>query len=305
MTTIAFATDCHHSTLAADDRLAVRRLEGAGVRVEAVVWNDERVRWSSFDAVIIRSTWDYHLQAHAFKRWLSRLRAAGVPVWNSPAIIGWNMDKGYLEHLSRAGISVVPTVRISLADVVPLRSVLKRHGWSRAVVKPSVSASAYDTWQTTTELAAFGDARVAVMLEHSDVLVQPFIEAIEQGEWSLVFLGGEFSHAVIKRTAKDDFRVQRECGGSAERAVPRGELIEFGRRVLACAPDATLYARVDACVVDNKPMVMELELIEPSLFLDLDGGAPQRFAEAILARVEDVRCQMLDVGDCPPLRNSG
>ncbi|MDQ6827845.1 MAG: hypothetical protein M3081_03165 [Gemmatimonadota bacterium] len=258
-----------------------------------------------FDAVIIRSTWDYHLHPIEFKRWLARLRAAEVPVWNSTAIIGWNMDKGYLEHLSLAGIAVVPTVRLTGADTVTLRSVLKRHGWTRAVVKPSVSASAYDTWQTTAELAAFGDARVAMMLERSDVLVQPFIEEIDQGEWSLVFLGGEFSHAVIKRTAKDDFRVQRECGGSAERAVPRRELIEFGQRVLACAPDATLYARVDVCLVNGAPMVMELELIEPSLFLDLDAGAPKRFADAILARIADVRCQKSDASDCEPLRDSG
>jgi glutathione synthase/RimK-type ligase-like ATP-grasp enzyme len=280
---IAFVTHAGLPGLSADDRLAVEELRRRGAGVEPAVWDDPGVRWSTYDRVVIRSCWDYHLRPDAFLGWLDRLEGEGVPLWNPVPVVRGNVDKAYLGDLAAAGLPVVPTVRLERGEAVDLAGLLDGRGWTEAVIKPSISASAFRTLRIGPGEATAAQKTLDELLASSGALVQPFLREIQSGgEWSLAFLGGEYSHAVLKKPGAGDFRVQVELGGSADPAVPPPALVEQARRVVERIPGPWLYARVDGVAIDGTFTLMELELTEPSLFLMADDQAPARFAEAIL-----------------------
>ena len=281
---IAFVTHAGLPGLAADDQLAVAELARRGAEVEPTVWDDPGVQGSGFDGVVLRSCWDYYLRLSSFLDWLARLEREGVPLWNPAAVVRANVDKGYLGKLAAAGVSVVPTVQVEKGETADLLAILDERGWDEAVVKPAVSASAFRTWRTSRAEAQAQQASFDELLSLSSALIQPFLPEIQtRGEWSFIFLGGELSHAVLKRPQEGDFRVQEHLGGSSRPAVPSRELIGQARAVVEKIPRPWLYARVDGVESGEGFLLMELELTEPSLFLGTDPGAPARFAKAILA----------------------
>ncbi len=238
--------------LAPDDRLLRDALLRRDVDARAVVWDDASVDWRAFDAIVVRSTWDYHKRIDEFRAWLASMD--GLPLWNPASVLRWNTHKSYLLELQSRGIEIVPTLFVPRG--------------SSFIVKPAVSATAF-----RTELHAAGD----------DVLVQPFVpEVLTDGELSFVFLGKKFSHAVRKRPNNGDFRVQTEFGGSAERFTPCAEFIAQAQRIASTLGDEWLYARIDCVARDGRLILMELEATEPSLFLDLESA--ERFADAIVSR---------------------
>jgi glutathione synthase/RimK-type ligase-like ATP-grasp enzyme len=167
-----------------------------------------------------------------------------------------------------------------------LKAVLERRGWDEAVVKPAVAVGSHGAWRTARAATAADQPRFAGQLGARDVLVQPFLpEVVSQGEWSLVFFGGEYSHAVLKRPAEGDFRVQEHLGGSSVPAEADQALVDQGRSALAAVGQPLLYARVDGVERDGQLVLTELEIIEPSLFLGLAPGAGQQFAEAIVRQL--------------------
>ncbi|MEP7381744.1 MAG: hypothetical protein ABI910_08665 [Gemmatimonadota bacterium] len=279
---IAFVTYRALPQLSEDDRLAVTELRQHGVTVESAVWDSPLVDWQRYDALVIRSTWDYTERADAFEAWLAHVEHVGIPLWNPPGLVRWNMDKRYLLDLATRGVSTVPTMVVERGSDVSLATVVGETGWESLVYKPSIAASAarvarvaagdYDTHEP-----AFGQ-----LVAERDMLVQPFLpEIVAEGEWSLLFFGGQYSHAVKKRTAHGDFRVQRELGGSLVAEVPRAALIAQAESIVAQLPGTWLFARVDACERDGGLLLMELELIEPDLFLGYHSSAPRRFANAL------------------------
>jgi len=285
MKRIAFVTHAGLPGLSDDDRLAVEELTRRGAEVTPAVWDDPGVQWSGFDSVVLRSTWDYHLKLASFLDWLDRLEREGVPLWNPAAVVRANVDKGYLVDLAVAGIPVVPTVRVERASAADLAAILDERGWTDAVIKPAVSASAFRTWRTSRSQAAAEQSTFEELLATSPALVQPFLPEIQtRGEWSIIFLGGEHSHSVLKRPREGDFRVQEHLGGWSEPDAPGPGLIAQARAVVETIPGPWLYARVDGVERDAGLLLMELELTEPSLFLGTGREAPARFAEAILAR---------------------
>ncbi|MDQ5867553.1 MAG: hypothetical protein M3390_17765, partial [Chloroflexota bacterium] len=283
---VALATYRDLPLLCDDDRLLLDYLNRHGVQAEAVVWDADDTAWRSFDCVVLRSCWDYHLRPTEFAEWVKGLAAAQVPMLNPAPTVLWNMDKAYLQDLDRDGVKVVPTVWLRNGEPVDLHAILERHAWDEAVIKPSISATAFKTWRTTLSEASEHDAELQQMLAGADLLVQPFIkEVAEKGEWSLVFLGGEYSHAVLKRPREGDFRVQEKFGGSARRETPPDELVAQASDVLARSGKPWSYARVDGVDVEGELVLMELELIEPYLFLAEHPQAAQRFAEAIVRQM--------------------
>jgi glutathione synthase/RimK-type ligase-like ATP-grasp enzyme len=277
----AFVTWSGLPGLSADDRLAAAALVRRGVAVEAAVWDDPAVPWSAYTAVIVRSTWDYHRRPAAFLRWIDRMDDAGVALWNPPALLRWNFDKGYLGELEQRGVAVVPTCTVPKGSTATLGATLRERGWDDVVVKPAVSASAYQTWRSSASRAGADAARFAALLEAGDVLVQPYQPGIEAGEWSFCFFGGAFSHAVLKRPRLGDFRVQSELGGTVSVEHPPPALLTEAAVVTSLIPGRWLYARVDACSAGQGLLLMELELIEPTLFFHADTRAADRFAEAL------------------------
>ena len=283
MTRIALATYSKLPTLNEDDRLLIPALADLGVTAVPAVWDAPTVCWDEFQGVLIRSAWDYHLRAPEFLGWIARLERAGVAVWNPGDVLRWNHHKRYLRDLAAAGsVATVPTRWLARGEAADLPALLADAGWREAVIKPAVSASAFGTWRTSSQTAARDQSRLEQLLESGDAMVQPFIaEMSTAGEWSLLFLGGRFSHAVRKRAAAGDYRVQWEFGGTAETGVPADQVIADAGRVLAAVPGRPLYARVDGVERGGRLVLMELELIEPHLFLGWDAQAAGRLARAI------------------------
>jgi glutathione synthase/RimK-type ligase-like ATP-grasp enzyme len=251
-----------------------------------VVWDAPGVAWDAYAAVVVRSCWDYHRRLAEFLAWAEALMREGVPLWNDAATLRWNADKSYLRELALRGVAVVPTLWLEPAEQPDLAALLEREGWPEAVVKPAVSASAEGAWLTTPSRARHEGPALSALLRRGHVLVQPRLpEVMAEGEWSLVFFEGAFSHAVRKRPQPGEFRVQEEFGGSVESATPPAALLDDAAQALRAAGRSALYARVDGVLRAGRLMLMELELIEPHLFLLDAEGAADRFANAIAARL--------------------
>jgi glutathione synthase/RimK-type ligase-like ATP-grasp enzyme len=286
---VALATCAALRELSDDDRPLLAELWGLGIKAEPAVWDDASVDWKSYDAVVIRSTWDYHLSPASFSAWLARLEALGVPLWNPAPVVRANADKSYLRELEARGVSVVPTLWIEQGKPAVLDALLASRGWADAVVKPVISGGAF----RTSRVKRGGDAGQAALddvLAHSAAMVQPFLpEIAAEGEWSFIFLGGEFSHAVLKTPRAGDFRVQEDHGGRTERREPPPGLLTQAREAAIAGPTPWLYARVDGVRRGDELVVIELELIEPSLYLRHSPTAARKLADAIKARLSNPR----------------
>lgn len=192
---IAFVTSVGWPNLTDDDRLAVAELTRRGAEVQPAVWDDPGMNWSHFDRVVLRSCWDYHLRLPEFLDWLDRMERAKIALWNPPSLIRFNADKAYLEALAAAGVPGVPTLRAEKGEPADLAVLLDRQGWTEAVVKPAVSASAFRTRRLRREEAGAAQEDFTGMLADSAVLLQPFLPEIQtRGEWSFLFFAGELSH---------------------------------------------------------------------------------------------------------------
>jgi len=285
---VALVSCADYPDLPADDQLLTAALRRQGVGVAAAVWNDPQVAWQEYDAIVLRSCWDYHLHPAAFLRWLDHLEQPAVHpprVYNDVPTVRWNMTKTYLRDLEGA-VATAPTVWVPQGAATTLQAIVDSVGWEELVVKPTVSATAYKTWRVERTRARQHEARFARLIGERDVMVQQFLPAVlREGELSLVFLAGEFSHAVRKRPATGDFRVQEQFGGTAERADVEPGLIRQAAAAVAASPGKPLYARVDGVVVDGGLVLMELELVEPTLFFGLESAAADRLAIAITRTV--------------------
>ncbi len=278
---VALVTCRDEAELPADDRLLPPELAGRGIAASAQLWDDPNVRWESFDAIVLRSTWDYHVRYEEFRRWIEARASEGAPLWNPAPLVEWNSHKFYLRDLERRGVPIVPTRFLPAGTGGDLGEILAREGWQRAVVKPAVSATAFRTHRVDRRSAP-NDAPARELLAESDALVQEYLPEIESdGEWSFVYLGGEFSHAVRKRPTPGDFRVQEQFGGTAETGRPDAELVRRAQAAVAAIDLPWLYARVDAVETSRGLLLMELELVEPTLYLASDRDAVRRFADAI------------------------
>jgi|CXWL01.1.fsa_nt_gi glutathione synthase/RimK-type ligase-like ATP-grasp enzyme len=265
--------------LTEDDRPLLGELWARGIKAEPVVWDDPGVDWSVYDAVLIRSAWDYHLKAVSFRAWLARLDFLGVPSWNPTEVVRANIDKYYLKRLEAAGVSVVPTLWVPQGARERADDLLAVRGWDQAVIKPAISAGAYRTARVRRGAA---QAALDEVLLHSDAMVQSYLaEIAAEGEWSFIFLGGEFSHAVLKTPREGDFRVQVEYGGRAVGRPAPPELLTQAREAAIVAPGPWLYARVDGVRRGKELVVIEVELIEPVLYLSCAPSAAGQLASAV------------------------
>ena len=285
MKRIALATSSKYAQLTEDDRLLLAPLAKLGLRAEPTVWDDVHIEWSRYAAVVLRSCWDYHLKPDSFLRWISRLEAEGVAVFNAAPLVRWNADKVYLRHLEAKGIGVVPTfwaddhVHSCEQNPICLKDKLRELGWHKAVIKPRISATAHRTLLVSESDA--GDAQSHFDDLRPGVMVQKFMAGVaSEGEWSVIFFAGRFSHAVLKKPRSGDFRVQNDFGGTSRVGDPPANVLAAATQAVY-AVDATVYARVDGVVEDSRFHLMELELIEPALFLADHPEAAGRFAEAI------------------------
>jgi hypothetical protein len=283
MSSVAFVTYRDLPHLTAEDQLVCSCLQRYGVETHAVIWDDPAIVWTSYDIVVVRSCWDYHLQPSAFSAWLATLESLQTPVWNPTPILRWNLHKRYLRDLRARGVAIPPTCWLERGSFAELGTLLGDQGWEEAVIKPAISATAYQTWRTTRRQAQHDQPHFAAGLQHADLLVQQFMQpVVTDGEWSLVFFQKQYSHAVLKKAQTGDFRVQDEFGGRVEIVSPGIGVIEQAEQIINGIAGPLLFARVDGIARDGQLMLMELELIEPFLFLQSDPNAVERFARAIV-----------------------
>lgn len=282
-TKIAFATYTELADLIEGDQLAVKALEMHGFAVQAAVWDDRSIDWTQYRAVVIRSCWDYHQRIEEFLGWLARLEGLAIPLLNPVEIVRWNMNKTYLRDLQARGIEVLPSVWLAQYAELNLVDLMKERDWQQVVVKPVISAAADHTHVIAVDKVSEKQAEIDILLQRGGLIVQEFAEEIEsQGEWSFMFYGGQYSHAVLKRPAAGDFRVQPHLGGTHAVASPEDAFVNQARAALSAVDSQLLYARVDAIERGGRLMLMELELIEPYLFFPEHPLAPERFAQALL-----------------------
>jgi glutathione synthase/RimK-type ligase-like ATP-grasp enzyme len=284
MKKVGFVTYRQAPNLTADDALALDPLKQFGIETIPVIWNATKVDWQSFDAVILRSCRDYHHQPQEFRHWIDHLDELQVTIWNPVPIIRWNMDKKYSSDLAAEGVAIPPTVWLEKGAAADLPTLLRENDFERAVIKPTISATAHRTWRTSLDKAQQDQHKLDVILSASGAMVQKFADkAITNGEWSLLFLDGKYSHAVLKRPKEGDFRVQSDFGGTSTPQIPSPALLEQAEAIVRLIKSPLLCARVDGIDNDGQFVLLELELIEPELFLRLDPLAPRRFDAAIAA----------------------
>ncbi|MFE5335565.1 RimK family alpha-L-glutamate ligase [Isoptericola sp. NPDC056573] len=297
-TRIGLATCSALPRLDSDDRPLLAALTERGVVAEAVVWDDPDVDWSVYDLVVVRSTWDYSPRRDEFLAWARR-----VPrLENSAAVLAWNTDKGYLRTLEEAGVPVIPTIWLDPDRHLSKRAVHTRMpAFGDFVVKPVVSAGAQDAGRyqpVSAQSRALAIKHAVDLLDQGRaVMIQPYVTSVDTtGETGLVFVDGELRHAVRKHALLTGPAEASEALYAAERMEPATatpEQVDVAEKALAVAREQVggeqpfLYARVDLVTGDDgTPMVIELELTEPSLWMQHAGTAAtlDAFADAIVAR---------------------
>lgn len=282
---IAIATSAEHRDLAEDDRSLLAAFAARGLDARPVVWNDPSVSWRSARAVVIRSTWDSHLHADAFRAWAEAVDAT-VTLHNPARLVAWNLHKGYLRELADRGIAITPTRWSDRGDTPDLERVLRETGWPRLVVKPAISAGATGTHIVDHDNAAELQPIVDALSSEHDLMLQPYLSTFEvEGERSYVYIDGRLSHAVRRPPTLTTTRRGFEEPQAIETPDPKE--LAIADAVAAALPEGWLYARVDVATDDDGlTRLQEVELIEPSLFLGLAPGATERLADAVLARLE-------------------
>lgn len=248
------------------------------------IWNDENVDWSNFDVAVIKSPWDYHNHLSEFLNWLDHIEQLGVRVLNPVEIIKWNSDKHYLKDIANKQLPVIAS------EYLEKGSFFENHFFDllnadKLVVKPCVSAGAQNTVTISRDNVDERSKEINELLKEQDYMVQPFVEEIKNGEWSFLFFNGKYSHCSLKTPKEGDFRVQHYHGGSISYPTPDPLHIEQAGAYLKSLPQSTLYARVDGVLIDNTFNLMELELIEPYLFLNGDKVLLENYYQALIALI--------------------
>jgi glutathione synthase/RimK-type ligase-like ATP-grasp enzyme len=279
MPKIAIATYNKLPDLTENDCLLIPILEKKGFEVHPEIWDNPEVDWRIYDIVLIRSTWDYYLKPEAFKNWISQFINSKTKLINSPEIVLKNSHKFYLKELGDKGVSIIPTVFSS--EKIELEK-LKMGG--KIVIKPAVSAGSHET--EIFEVNMLTQEVLDNKTRTGDWLVQPFIEEIKDaGEISMLFFGGNFSHAIQKVPKSGDFRVQKQFGAQYLKFEPSTRLLSIAKNIVEIAGKESVYARIDGVMTQNGFLLMEVEMIEPDLFFEHTLDGPNRFVEAVLEKL--------------------
>jgi glutathione synthase/RimK-type ligase-like ATP-grasp enzyme len=273
-----------------DDQKAEAPLKEKGISILPVVWDDPNQDLQGFDAFIFRSCWNYHRFHVEFMKWIEGLEKLQKPIFNSPNLVRWNLNKKYLLEMQNV-ILVARTFWWPVKTALTLSQIdscLQQLPGDQVVIKPAISLNGQDTF-----LMAKGDRseilrQIQSLLHSRDVLLQEFLPEIQtSGEVSLLFFDGQFSHAVRKKTKGSEFRIHAEYGGTREGISVSSELVQACAKVVHCLPEKTLYARVDIVETKSGPSLIELEITDPMLYLAYDSGAADKYASALKKWLDD------------------
>ncbi|MDJ0712248.1 MAG: hypothetical protein QNJ14_17800 [Woeseiaceae bacterium] len=279
--TVAFLVMEDMSDFVTDFHLAIEPLGELGWQVETVAWRTQH-EWDRFDAVYICTPWDYPQFPDEFLQVLAAIDASSAALCNAMSIVQWNLDKSYLKDVEARGERIVPSTWYAQFSRDDVAGYFREHCADTVVLKPTVGGNAVDTFVLRAPVPDATLATLEQLFENRTFLVQPYIASITtEGEYSLFYMNGQYSHAIGKVPAKGDFRVQEEHGADIRSVEPPPGLREVAERVFSHIQPLPVYGRGDwVRGPDGEFLLMELELIEPSLYLRTDALAPTRFARA-------------------------
>jgi glutathione synthase/RimK-type ligase-like ATP-grasp enzyme len=272
------------TNLLQEDRYLEQALKDLGYQTQRVAWSNPTFDWSQAKAVVLRTPWDYFEKFPAFSVWLEKVSKV-TQVINSPDLLWWNMDKIYFKDLIQRGVVLPETQFYPRGASLDIKTELTRLGWAEGVLKPTISGAARHTYRVNTANADEIAAKVAPLASTEAFMLQPFIPSVlSRGEVSLMYFGGQYTHAVRKVARSGDFRVQDDHGGTVvPYEKPRADEFRLAEQALRACPQAPVYARVDLVDgPDGQPLLMELEVVEPELFLRYHPSAAKVFAQALV-----------------------
>ena len=265
-----------------EQELLKSSLEAQGLKVNVTFWDNPSYKWQETKSLLFRTVWDYFERFDEFWEWLEQVKTK-TRLINSYELIKWNIDKHYLRDLKNNGIQVVPTYFADRENNISLQEIANSKDWKHIVIKPAISASAFNTYKITNDEIEQKEQLFHELLQTHDMLVQPFFPTIsELGEASLMVFGGKFTHAILKKAKAGDFRVQDDFGGTVHDYNPTQEEIKFAEKVFQSCTSLPIYGRVDIVWDSNKHIYLsELEIIEPELWIRNRPESANKIAEAV------------------------
>ena len=265
-----------------EEGLLLAGLRSRGLRARRVAWSNPTFDWSTTRGAVFRSTWDYFERYPEFSAWMDRV-VSQTRLFNSPALLRWNLDKHYLGDLAERGVTVPATRFIERGETASLHELVASSGFGEVIIKPAISGAARHTYRLRREDCAAHEPVFRELIANEAMLLQPFLgNVLAQGELSLIVLGGRCTHAVRKIAKPGDFRVQDDHGGTVHAHTPTAAEVAFAESAVAACPELPMYARVDAVRDDTGALTtMELELVEPELFFRFHPPSGDVLAEAL------------------------
>lgn len=274
--------EIYTSTTEDEELTLLNFLLNKGLSIERVIWNDPLVDWGKYNLAILKSPWDYTDHLADFQQWLNHLESLGIKLLNPFDKVRWNMDKHYLQEIADAGLPVISSLYLEKDSVVDIEQLLTTFNVDKLIIKPCVSAGAKDTFMLTAENFPVYQEQLHKLLKEKAFIVQPFMKEVFEGEWSFLFFNGTYSHCLLKVPKDGEFRVQHYYGGSVNVQQTADKYIQEAKAYVDQFATGCLYARVDGLIVDDQLNLMELELIEPYLFLNSHPGALENYYQALL-----------------------
>ena len=270
----------------AEDNYVKEALENKGLKVLRTYWDNPDIDFSDIKITLFRTIWDYFHRFKEFSEWLDKTKKITTFI-NPPEIIRWNIDKHYLQEIKIKGINIPETKFTEKGETKSLKTLFHETNWKEAVLKPTVSGAGRHTYKLNSETVDNYEAVFQELIREEDMMLQEFQYNIyEKGELAFMIFNGKFSHAVLKKAKKGEFKVQDDFGGSVHHYKPSSEEIKFAEDVVSGISPIPVYARVDVIWDNNnKPAVSELELIEPELWFRFYPPAADLLADALIAKL--------------------
>ena len=265
-----------------EDFLVLEALRQEDLKVNRLAWDDENFDWSSTKSVLFRSTWDYFDRFDEFSIWLEKVKNQTI-LFNSEKIIRWNIDKHYLNDLKNNGVHIAETYFIEKGCQQSLQEIIESLGWNEVVLKPCVSGAARHTHRLNSRTIEAHEGIFNQLIANESMMLLPFQhQIVKKGEVSIMVFNGQYTHAILKKAKKGDFRVQDDFGGTVHDYQPTKEEIAFAENAVKACFELPIYARVDIFTDNNNQIaLLELELVEPELWFRYHPTAANVLAKAL------------------------
>jgi glutathione synthase/RimK-type ligase-like ATP-grasp enzyme len=278
------------SSVADEDLVLEKILNELDLDFKFEIWSDKDVNWENYSLILLKSPWDYFDRYTEFLDWCRHIKDLGIPVYNNIDTVVWNSDKRYLKEIQEKGYPIVPTEFIEKSTLPDVESIFRLFNTENLVLKPTVSGGAKNTMKLSKATWNEKKERILSLIRKEDFMLQPYVkEVAEVGEYSYLFFNGKYSHAILKTAKSGDFRVQHFFGGSIKNIEPSDHQLQYLQNLVNEFAKNSLYARVDGVWIEGVFYLMELELIEPYLFLFTSASARNNYKTALNNIIESLK----------------